>query len=62
MVTKELVSRAMDAVQKHIDAVIQVYGTTGVPVKPGDEHPDYNPIISAFTVRDLLRKEIAGLE
>jgi hypothetical protein len=42
--------------------VIQVYGTTGVPVKPGDEHPDYNPIISAFTVRDLLRKEIAGLE
>jgi hypothetical protein len=61
MVTKDLVSKAMDAVQKHIDTVIQVYGTTGVPVKLGDLHPDYGPIIQAFTVRDLLRKEIAGL-
>jgi hypothetical protein len=38
-----------------------VYGTTGVPVKLGDLHPDYGPNIQAFTVRDLLRKEIAGL-
>lgn len=60
MATKELVSKAIDAVQKHIDAVIHVYGTTGVPVKLGDLHPDYGPITQAFAVRELLRRELGN--
>jgi 2-phospho-L-lactate transferase/gluconeogenesis factor (CofD/UPF0052 family) len=61
MATRETLIKAIEAVQKHIDTVIHVYGTTGVPVKIGDQHPDYDPIIKAFTVRELLLKEKAGL-
>jgi hypothetical protein len=61
MATRETLTKAIEAVQKHIDSVIQAYATTGPMVKAGDQHPDYGPIIKAFAVRELLLKEKAGL-
>jgi hypothetical protein len=62
MSTKELVTKAIEAVQKHIDNVIHGYGTAGVPVLVGQQQQDYDSIIKAFAVRDLLFNELSSLQ
>jgi hypothetical protein len=53
MAKKEQIDKAIEAVQKHIDQIINQYATTG----PGAAQPDYTPLIQAIKARDLLRRE-----
>jgi hypothetical protein len=54
---KEIVGKALAAVQKQIDNIIQQYATTGpVVVLPGS-NPDHTPLIQAIQVRDMLQRE-----
>jgi hypothetical protein len=57
MATKEQVTKAVAAIQAHIDRIIHQYATSGVPVMhPATSH-DYKPLIDAITARDLLKRE-----
>jgi hypothetical protein len=51
---QETLNKAITAVQKQIDALIQEYATTG-------PRPDHEPLIQACKARDLLRYERSSL-
>jgi hypothetical protein len=51
---QETLNKAIAAVQKQIDAIINEYVTTG-------PRPDHEPLIQAFSARDLLRRERSQL-
>lgn len=52
MATKEQITKAIEAVQRHIDTVITQFAG----------HPDLDAIIKAFAARELLRAELATLQ
>jgi hypothetical protein len=51
---QETLNKALTALQKQIDEIINEYATTG-------PRPNHEPLIQAFTARDLLRRERSAL-
>lgn len=58
---RDTLNKALIAVQKQIDLIIEQYATKGPEVILPAMHPDHGPLIQAITVRDLLRRELSQL-